>query len=166
MAQSESGKQDSFETAARRNRAEAVGRAGDFAAAAFSRAGFRDPALVLRWRDIVGPEVANFAQPLRLAEGPTGGVLTLKAEPAAAVFLQHETRILCDRINAYLGRPAVARLRFVKGEIAADARPSAHLRPAAQPPSGDPALGFAGPDRLKAALVNLARARQRPEPRD
>ncbi len=162
MAQGESGKQDGIAQIARRNRPESIGRAGDFAAQAFARAGFRDPTLVLRWREIVGPEIANFAQPLRLAEGSAGGVLTLKAEPAAAVFLQHETRSLCARINDYLGRPAVVRLRFVKGEIEARAKPVARLRPAAQPTSGDPVLNFAGPDRLKASLVNLARARQRP----
>lgn len=162
MAQRQGGKQDGPDVTARRNRTEPVGRAADFAHAAFARAGFRDPTLVLRWREIVGPEVANFAQPLRLAEGPGGGVLTLKAEPAASVFLQHETRALCDRINAYLGHAAVARLRFVKGELETAARTFPRVRPPAQPPSGDPALGFAGPDRLKAALVNLARARQRP----
>ncbi len=169
MAQGESGKQDGIALSGRHNRAEAIGRTGDFAAQAFARAGFRDPTLVLRWREIVGAEIANFAQPLRLAEGPAGGVLTLRAEPAASVFLQHETRSLCERINTYLGHPAVARLRFVKGEIEAPAKPTARLRPAAQPAGGDPVLAFAGPDRLKASLVNLARARQRPAhggPRD
>jgi len=131
-------------------------------AAAFQRAGFRDPALVLHWAEIVGPEVARFAQPMKLSDGPSGGVLTLKAEPAAAVFLQHETRSLCERINAYLGRAAVVRLRFVNGPI--EARPMPKLPPglSPEPPGSDPARGFSGPDRLKAALLHLARARLRP----
>ena len=33
---------------------------------AFSRAGFSDPTLVLRWDEIVGPETARLARPLRL----------------------------------------------------------------------------------------------------
>jgi hypothetical protein len=169
MAQGESGKQDSMEPVARRNRTEAIGRSDGLAVSAFARAGFRDPALVLRWREIVGQEVANYAHPLRLTEGPSGGVLTLIAEPAAAVFLQHETRSLCARINAFLGRDAVARLRFVKGGTGP--RPTARARPEPPPqvPNDDPALAFSGPERLKASLVRLAHARQRPArttPRD
>jgi len=162
MSQSEIRKQDAGPEIARRNRPEVIARAGELGAAAFQRAGFRDPALILHWAEIVGPEVARFAQPMKLSDGPSGGVLTLKAEPAAAVFLQHETRSLCERINAYLGRPAVARLRFVNGPIETRPAPRPRTGPAPEPPGSDPAKGFAGPDRLKAALLNLARARLRP----
>jgi hypothetical protein len=84
----------------RRARAEAVGRDASIAArAAFVRAGFLDPTLVLRWNEIAGRETARIARPLRLSEGPSGGVLTLRAEPAAALFLQHESRALCERLS-------------------------------------------------------------------
>ena len=92
---------------------------------AFARAGFLDPTLVLRWEEIAGPETARLAVPIRFSEGPHGGVLTLKAEPGAALFLQHETRPLCERINGYLGRPAVARLKFVQGALASRPPPPA-----------------------------------------
>jgi hypothetical protein len=125
---------------------------------AFERAGFSEASLVLRWREIVGQDIARIARPLRLAGGASGGVLTLKAEPAAALFLQHESRALCARINAYLGRAAVHRLRFVPGELAPE--------PGQPPPihpqdirARDPARSFAGPDPLKDALLRLARAR-------
>ena len=160
MARSETSKQDGTEETARRNRTEAIGRSNNIAAEAFRRAGFTDPTLVLRWSDIVGPEIARFAEPYKLTEGPTGGVLTLRAEPAASVFLQHQTRMLCDRINAFLGRPAVAKLRFVNGAIAAPPEPPRRPKPPAQPPQGDPARDFVGSDRLKAALLDLARARR------
>src|SRR5271165_2711092 len=101
MTQSESGKQD--DEIKRRNWVEPVGRATSLAATAFARAGFRDPSLVLRWAEVVGPEIAQFTMPIKLSDGPAGGVLTLKAEPAASTFLQHETRRLCERINAFLG---------------------------------------------------------------
>jgi hypothetical protein len=128
--------------------------------AAFRRAGFDDPTLVLRWREIAGPEVAQFTRPSRLCEGPAGAVLTLRADPAAAVFLQHESRALCDRINAWLGRAAVQRLRFIPGEIVPD--PASHTRNRPQDSApGDDASRFTGPDRLKAALLALACTRQR-----
>ncbi|MBU6299490.1 MAG: DUF721 domain-containing protein [Alphaproteobacteria bacterium] len=127
---------------------------------AFARAGFSDPALVLRWEEIAGPETARLARPIRFSQGPSGGVLTLKAESGAALFLQHETRSLCERINTYLGRPAVARLRFVQGPLAARATPPFPAPPPGSIPKADPVLRYKGPERLKTALQNLARARR------
>jgi hypothetical protein len=157
MARSETRKQETVEE--RRNRTEAISRSTAVGGAAFARAGFSDPTLVLRWIEIVGPDIARFAEPLKLSEGPSGGTLTLRAEPAAAVFMQHQTRALCDRINAFLGRPAVAKLRFVNGTVTAPPEPQRLPKPPAEPPPGDPAISFAGSEELKAALLNLARAR-------
>ena len=143
----------------RRNRTVAVGLdAAEIARKAFARAGFTDCGLVLRWREIVGSDVARIARPLKLVDGPTGGTLTLKADPAAALFLQHESRALCARINSWLGRPAVQRLRFVPGEIAPDPprRERSRVREFA---AADPSRCFEGDERLKTALLKLARAR-------
>lgn len=145
----------------RRGRAAAVGRdAGGVAAGTFSKMGFTDPALVLRWREIAGPEVARLCQPLRFSDGPHGGTLTLKALPGAALFLGHETRTLTDRINHYLGRPAVARLKFVQGAILPPRPAPVPRRPAADTARADPANTWRGPEDLKAALMALARWRE------
>lgn len=144
----------------RRNRVEPVGREANAAAlAAFTRAGFRDPTLILRWEEIAGAEVARLARPVKLSDGPSGGTLTLKAEPGASLFLQHETRSLCERINTYLGRPAISRLRFVQGALAARPVRRPAPKPAASPPQGDPALTFKGSESLQNALIRLAKAR-------
>jgi len=141
----------------RRNWAGPVGR--DIASAAsqaFARAGFTDPTLVLHWAEIVGPEIARIARPVRLSDG----VLTLRAEPGATVFLQHEARILCERINTFLGRPAVARMRLVQGAVTpARLRPIARRVPSAVS-AGDPILAFSGSESLREALLRLARARK------
>jgi hypothetical protein len=145
----------------RRNRVGVVGSdVRLLAEQAFLRAGFTDNSLVLRWSEIVGSEVADLARPLKLSEGPSGGVLTLKAEPAASVFLQHENRSLCDRINAYLGRPAVNRLRFVYGSLQGG-KPETHQPPVSgkEAPAHDAARRFEGPEALKAALMALAHVR-------
>ena len=149
---------------ARRNRAVAVGLdVARLGSAGFERAGFADPTLVLRWNEIVGPEIARFAQPLRMTEGPSGGVLTLKADPAASVFLQHESRALCSRINSYLGSPAVQRLRFVAGNMTPRLLKS-HGAAKSDSAPDDPACRFAGQERLRRALLALARARTRNGP--
>ncbi len=144
----------------RHNRATAV--AGDArinAAAAFARAGFSDPTLVLRWREIAGPEVARLAQPMKLHDGPSGGTLTVRAVPGAALFLAHEKRALAERINAFLGRPAVAQIKFVQGAL--PQRPQApppQKKPHDLPPA-DPSRRFDGPEGLARALQALARRR-------
>jgi len=145
----------------RRNWASAV--ATDAAAvgqSAFLRAGFSDPSLVLRWDAIAGPEVALLARPLRLTQGPHGGVLTLMSEPGAAIFLQHEGRALCDRINTFLGRTAVSRLKFVQGSLKPLPAPAARSRAPGPIPPNDPAARCEGPEPLRQALQRLSRARR------
>jgi hypothetical protein len=158
MAQTPKDKQPDM---ARRGRATALGAEANFAAhSAFVRAGFADPSLVLRWEEVAGSETAALAQPISLKEGPSGGVLTLKAEPGAALFLQHESRPLCERINAYLGRPAVARLRIVQGALIHRNKAAPRRQPAPPVSADDPARKYQGPEGLRAALLDLARARK------
>jgi hypothetical protein len=146
----------------RRNRSAAIGLdSGRLGRTAFARAGFPDPTLVLRWSEIVGAEIARHAQPLRLAQGASGGVLTLRADPAAAVFLQHESRTLCGRINSYLGQTAVRRLRFVPAEIRSERQRTREESTPGNVPPQDPALRFSGREELRAALLALARVRNR-----
>ena len=135
------------------------GDAGLAAATAFARAGFADPSLVLRWTEIAGPEVARLAQPVKFTTGPAGGTLTLRAVPGAALFLAHEKRSLCERINAYLGRPAVSQLKFSQGALLP--RPPVRLagKAAGPLPPTDPSRGYDGPEGLKNALQALAKRR-------
>ena len=140
------------------------GDARNAAAAAFARAGFNDPALVLHWTEIAGAEVARLARPYRFSE--KDGTLTLLAEPAAALFLGHESRTLAARINAWAGRPAVTRVKFVQGRLSQPAMPALPPKPGKSPQSNDPALHYQGPEALKAALQSLARWRAGHEDHD
>ena len=132
---------------------------GSLAAAAFARAGFADPMLVLRWNEIAGPEVARLAQPLKFAQGPSGGTLTLRAAPGAALFLGHEKRAICERVNAYLGRPAVAQVKFSQGAPLTARPPAPRQKPAGPLPPDDPSRRYQGPEGLAKALQALARRR-------
>ncbi len=134
--------------------------AGSAANTAFARAGFRDPTLVLRWAEIAGADVARVATPIKFVEGAGGGTLTLKTEPGAALLLQHESRTLCERINGYLGRPAVARLRFVQGTLLQKPPPPPRRGKPPEAPAGDLSRRYEGPDKVRDALIALARARQ------
>ena len=143
----------------RRGWAGAVGKdASASAHAAFVRAGFADPALVLHWNDVVGPEIARMARPVRFSQ--KDGVLTLQAEPAAALFLGHEARALAGRINDYLGRNAVQRLKFVQSPLASRPEAPQPARPDVAVKSTDPAVHYRGPEDLAKALKSLARWRK------
>jgi len=162
MAQTPPEKQPkSTQDAPRHNRPTVIGAdAGVTGAAAFVRAGFSDPTLVLRWSEIAGAEVARLAQPLKFSETAAGGTLTLRAVPGAALFLAHEKRSLCERINAYLGRPAVAQLKFSQGALLP--RPPVRKigKKAAPLPPDDPSRRYQGPEGLAKALQALARRRE------
>jgi len=103
------------------------------AGGAFHRAGFADPSLVLRWAEIAGPAVARLARPMKWQEGESGATLTLKCEAGAAVLLQHQTRELIQRLNAYLGHGRIARVKLVPGQLTAAKEPPAHPAPTVQP---------------------------------
>jgi hypothetical protein len=161
MAESSKDRQPPESPPVRRRWATAIGTEATLTGlGAFARAGFSDPTLVLRWGEIAGAETARLATPIRLTRGPSGGVLTLKAEPGAALFLQHDSRSLCERINAYLGRPEVVRLRFVQGGILRRTIKEREKPRTGPVPDADPATTYQGPEGLREALLRLARSRR------
>jgi len=142
----------------RRGRATAIGGdASQAAHAAFDRAGFSDPSLVTRWSEIAGPEISRIARPLRFQEKT--GTLTLLAEPGAALFLGHDSRQLTGRINAYLGRAAVTKVKFVQGTVSQPPPQVKPAKPGSMPRGDDPVHKYRGPDTLDRALKSLARWR-------
>ncbi|MGQ0741466.1 MAG: DciA family protein [Alphaproteobacteria bacterium] len=102
------------------------------ASALLERAGFSDPTLLLRWPEIAGTDVARVARPSRLQEGPDGATLTVTVEAGAAVFLQHQTRALLERLNGFLGPRRITRVRIVPGQLERTAGPPPHPFPGAR----------------------------------
>jgi hypothetical protein len=109
--------------------------------------------LVLRWTEIAGAAIARIARPLKWQEGKEGATLTLKCEAGAAVLLQHETRALIERLNAYLGAGRIARLKLAPGRFFEPSEPPGHPAPTADPLAESPGL----PE----ALARLTRLRAR-----
>jgi hypothetical protein len=83
----------------------------------FERHGFTSFEIVTHWDDIVGPEVAALAEPIRMQwvrsrdpdESPPA-TLVLRVEGPAAIEIQHMSGVIIERVNRYLGWPAVGRL--------------------------------------------------------
>ena len=96
------------------------------------------------WPAIVGADWAAATWPAAL--GRDGG-LRLRTLPAAALEIQHRAPLLIERINAFLGRPAVTRLSLVQGLLP--------LPPPARPPQ-QPALAAAEAALIEAQLRGIA----------
>ncbi len=90
--------------------------------------------LVQSWDEIVGPRLAGRTRPEKIQwprrlsdEDPfEPAVLVIACEGAAALHLQHETAEVIGRVNAYLGFPAVGRIRIVQKPVH---RPAENPRP-------------------------------------
>lgn len=70
--------------------------------------------LKAHWPAIVGTELAAATWPQALGRD---GVLKLRVAAAIALELQHRAPLLIERINIYLGRPAISRLVLVQGPL-------------------------------------------------
>lgn len=86
-------------------------------AGAFARQGFRSSEIVTHWDDIVGPDIAAMAEPIRMQwmrsrdpdESPPA-TLVLRVEGPAALEVQHLSGVIIERVNRYLGWRAVDKL--------------------------------------------------------
>lgn len=145
---------------------------GDVTVRFCDRRGFADGAVIAQWPAIVGDRLAAETAPERIKYPPkrsNGGTLTLRvANSGLALELQHLQQQLIERINDYLGRPAVARVTLIHGPLP---EPPKRQAPAAAPtlPELDERMAalVAGIDdpRLRNALETLGRsiqARERP----
>lgn len=137
--------------AARRNSSQRLSRlVPPLARKAFRARGFVNEEVVTRWPDIVGPELADHTQPLKLSFGRgerLNAALEVRVAPGFATRLQHDSPRVIDRINAYFGYRAVDRLSLRQGPVAPPARPQAPV-----PPPPLDAAGLARLDKMSAPV--------------
>ena len=102
---------------------ELLGRILDPAA---RRRGLAEARLLTDWRMVVGQQLGERCQPVRLS-GARGapGVLTVHVGGASALELQHGEVQVVERINDFFGYPAVARLRLIQAPPARPVKPPA-----------------------------------------
>jgi hypothetical protein len=83
----------------------------------FARQGFTSCEIVTHWEDIVGPEIAAHAEPIRMQwirtrdrDDSTPATLVLRVEGPAAIEIQHQSTVIIERVNRYFGWQAVGGL--------------------------------------------------------
>jgi hypothetical protein len=88
------------------------------AGAALGKRGFGEAQLITQWEAVIGQDLAEKLSPERISF-PRGerrnGTLRLRVASAFATEAQHLEPVLLERINAFFGYGAVARLALVQG---------------------------------------------------
>ena len=115
------------------------------------------------WPDIVGPDLAARATPDKLSaprRGEDGGVLTLRTGPATALEIQHDAPRILQRVNAFLGFRAVAKIALRQApptRRTAPRLPPKRVLGAAEAQDLDRVLEGVGDPALREALAGLGR---------
>jgi hypothetical protein len=136
----------------------------EIAGKALGKKGLGYGKLVTDWRLIVGADLGEATQPVKLAfpRGErTDATLTVDVIPARAIEVQHTLPQLIERVNAVFGYRAVARIKLIQRPPTAMPR-MLNLRPLSPTEESDlRALTDLVPDaELRTALENLGRAMQ------
>ncbi len=87
---------------------------------ALARRGFVQGEIIARWREIVGPRLADHTAPEKLAF-PRGermsATLLVRVSPGLAPELQHDSPRVIERMNTYFGYRAVAALKLIQAPL-------------------------------------------------
>ncbi len=83
---------------------------------ATEKRGFAETRLLTHWKDIVGPALANIAQPVKIAHARDGfgATLTVLTDGAHAPELQMMLPNLKEKINTVYGYSAISRIRITQ----------------------------------------------------
>jgi hypothetical protein len=73
--------------------------------------------LAARWEDIVGATIGKICEPIKIVKSRTHSQLEVRVAGAYAALLQHQSAVLIDRINLFLGTKDIDKLRFVQGPL-------------------------------------------------
>jgi hypothetical protein len=136
---------------------------------AFADQGFASAELVTRWTDIVGPEIAAHAEPIKVqwrkAEGgepPEPATLVLRVEGPTAIEIQHLSGVVIERVNRFFGWQAIGRLALRQAPLS---RRKAKRVPPAPDPEMTAVIAARLPeiadDDLRQALARLGAAIKR-----
>ncbi len=130
---------------------------------AYARQGFAARELVMRWKEIAGPEIATHSEPLKIqwprpveGQSQAPATLVLRVEGPTALEIQHASDVILQRVNRYFGWNAVGRLALRQAPLSRRPRPPV-------PRSPDPdtvaevaqTLSAVQDDTLRAALARL-----------
>ena len=129
---------------------------------ALARQGFASTGIVTHWPEIVGAEIADHAEPMRMVwprrvheDDRKPATLVLRVEGPVALEIQHLSGVIIERVNRFFGWRAVGRIQIRQAPLTRQAKKA--------PPAPDPevvarlAAGMSdiGDEALRDALARL-----------
>ena len=121
-----------------------------------------------RWREIAGESLARICEPVKIiktrstAANPRAGTLEVRVTGAFAPLVQHQSAVLIDRVNLYMGGKAIERIRLVQGPLSTPqkAPPPPRPRPldAREELELQQMVADVTDDRIRADLLRLGRS--------
>jgi hypothetical protein len=135
-----------------------------------ARQGFASTELVTRWAEIVGPEIAAHAEPLKIqwarrADPDTDepATLVLRVEGPVAIEIQHLSGVIVERVNRFFGWRAISRIALRQAPLAFRNAPKSAAAPSPERTAAVAAtLGDVADPDLRDALARLGAAVKRP----
>ena len=110
--------------------------AGKTIADLFARQGFASTGIVTHWREIVGAEIADHAEPIRMVwprrvheDDPEPASLVLRVEGPVALEIQHLSGVIIEKVNRFFGWRAVGRIQIRQAPLARRTRKAARTAP-------------------------------------
>jgi hypothetical protein len=149
--------------------------AGKLIGKTFAQRGFASAELVTRWAEIAGSDIAahseplkiQWTRPLRAPSDPGGataeagqepGTLVLRVEGPAAIEIQHEADVICERVNRFLGWRAVTRIALRQAPLRRNEPKAARAIDAAATARIAASLPDVADEDLRQALARLGAA--------
>ena len=136
---------------------------GKTIADAFAKQGFASTGVVTHWPEIVGAEIADHAEPMRMIwprrvheDDPDPATLVLRVEGPVALEIQHLSGVIIEKVNRFFGFRAVGRIQIRQA-------PLARREKKKPPPAPDPevvarlaaGMGDIADEALRDALARL-----------
>ena len=110
--------------------------AGKTIADLFARQGFASTGIVTHWREIVGAEIADHAEPIRMVwprrvheDDPEPASLVLRVEGPVALEIQHLSGVIIEKVNRFFGWRAVGRIQIRQAPLARRGRKAPRAAP-------------------------------------
>jgi len=83
-----------------------------------------------RWNEVVGEQLSKLCEPVRIIKGKgRPGTLEIRVAGAYAPLIQHQSQVVIDRINLYLGTGTIDRLRLIQGPLSVQPKATQPARP-------------------------------------
>jgi hypothetical protein len=142
---------------------------GKTIADALARQGFASTGIVTHWAEIVGAEIADHAEPMRMVwprrvhqDDPEPATLVLRVEGPVALEIQHMSGVIIAKVNRFFGWRAVGRIQIRQAPLM---RREKKLRPSPPDPEAVARIAASMTDiadeGLRGALARLGAAVKR-----